>query len=140
MISLRSATEIAKELAQRVRARRLQRRWTQSELACRAGLKPSTYILFERTGRIAVLRLVKILEVLDLANEFDQIGRHEDLAGMTLAQITQPKRRRGTHKRSRTVSTSATKGSEFELLDRHANELNVEGNESAEYQATSDVE
>ena len=100
MISLKSATEIAKELAQRVRARRLRRRWTQSELASRAGLKLSTYILFERTGRIAVIRLLKILEVLDLANEFDQIGRHEDLAGMTLAQITQPERRRGTHKRS----------------------------------------
>ena len=100
MISLKSATEIAKELAQRVRARRLRRRWTQSELASRAGLKLSTYILFERTGRIAVIRLLKILEVLDLANAFDQIGRHEDLAGMTLAQITQPERRRGTHKRS----------------------------------------
>jgi transcriptional regulator with XRE-family HTH domain len=99
MLSLKSATEIAGELAQRVRARRLRRGWTQLELARRAGVKPSTYVLFERTGRIAVIRLLKILDVLDLANEFDHIGRQEDLAGMSLAQITQPERKRGTHKR-----------------------------------------
>jgi transcriptional regulator with XRE-family HTH domain len=99
MISLKSATEIARELAQRVRERRLRRGWTQAELANRAGVTTSTYILFERTGRIAVIRLLKILDVLDLANEFDHIGRQEDLTGMTLAQITQPERKRGTRKR-----------------------------------------
>lgn len=99
MISLKSATEIARELALRVRERRLRRGWTQAELAQRAGVRASTYILFERTGRIAVIRLLKILDVLDLANEFDHIGRQEDLTGMTLAQITQPERKRGTRKR-----------------------------------------
>jgi DNA-binding XRE family transcriptional regulator len=99
MISLKSATDIARELARRVRERRLRRGWTQAELAKRAGVMPSTYILFERTGRIAVIRLLKILDVLELANEFDHIGRQEDLTGMTLAQITQPERKRGTRKR-----------------------------------------
>jgi transcriptional regulator with XRE-family HTH domain len=98
MLSLKSASEIARELAQRVRARRLRRGWTQAELAKRAGVRPATYILFERTGRIAVIRLLKVLDVLDLANEFDHIGRQEDLAGMSLAQITQPERKRGTRK------------------------------------------
>ena len=99
MISLKSATEIARGLAQRVRERRLRRGWTQAELAQRAGVRTATYILFERSGRIAVIRLLKILDVLDLASEFDHIGRQEDLTGMTLAQITQPERKRGTRKR-----------------------------------------
>lgn len=95
MLSLKSATEIARELAQRVRSRRLRRGWTQVEMARRAGVRPATYVLFERTGRIASIRLIKILNVLDLADEFDHIGRHEDLAGMSLAQLTQPERKRG---------------------------------------------
>jgi transcriptional regulator with XRE-family HTH domain len=100
MLSLKSAAEIAIELAQRVRARRLQRGWTQVELARRAGLKPATYVLFERTGRASLIRLLKILEVLGLADEFDRIGRHEDLRGMSLAQFTPPERKRGRHKRA----------------------------------------
>lgn len=100
MLSLKSATEIAVELARRVRSRRLNRGWTQAELARRAGVRPATYVLFERTGRIASVRLIKILDVLDLAQDFDRIGRHEDLSGMTLSQLTQPERKRGRRKRS----------------------------------------
>ena len=99
MLSLKSPTEIALELAQRLRARRLRRGWTQAEMARRAGVRPSTYVLFERTGRISSMRLIKILDVLDLADDFDRIGRQDDLAGMSLAQITQPERKRGRRQR-----------------------------------------
>lgn len=99
MLPLKSATEIALELAQRIRQRRLRRGWTQAEIARRAGIRPATYVLFERTGRIASLRLVKILDVLELAGEFDRIGRQEDLTGMSLAQILEPERKRGSRKR-----------------------------------------
>lgn len=95
MISLKTHAELAHELAGRLRQRRLRRGWTQAEMAERAGLKPATYILFERTGQISLLRLLKVLEVLDLLDEFDRIGRGEDLAGLTLDEITQPERRRG---------------------------------------------
>lgn len=99
MLSLKSPTEIARELAQRVRARRLRRGWTQSEMAQRAGVKPATYVLFERTGRIAVMRLIKILDVLGLAHEFDLIGRQQDLAGMSLTEMMEPQRKRGSRAR-----------------------------------------
>lgn len=69
-------------------------------MAERAGLKPPTYVLFERTGQISLLRLLKVLEVLDLLDEFDRIGRGEDLAGLTLDEITRPERRRGRRRAS----------------------------------------
>ena len=99
MVSLKSLPQIARELAQRLKTRRLQRGWSQAELASRAGIKPSTYILFERTGKIALLRLLKLLELLDLIDEFDAIGREQDLSTMTLAQVTAPVRKRARRRR-----------------------------------------
>lgn len=100
MLSLKSPTEVASELALRVRERRLQRAWTQDEIARRAGIKPATYVLFERTGRIALIRLLKVLEVLELLEEFDRVGRGQDLAGISLDELTKPERQRGRRKTS----------------------------------------
>lgn len=100
MLSLKSPLEIAADLASRVRERRLRRAWTQDEMARRAGIKTATYVLFERTGRISLVRLLKILEVLDLLEEFDRIGRGQDLAGVTLDELAQPPRVRGRRKTS----------------------------------------
>jgi transcriptional regulator with XRE-family HTH domain len=100
MLSLKSPTEVAAELAARVRERRLQRAWTQNEIAHRAGIKTATYVLFERTGRISLIRLLKVLEVLELIEEFDRIGRGQDLAGISLDELTKPERQRGRRKTS----------------------------------------
>jgi transcriptional regulator with XRE-family HTH domain len=99
MIPLKSHQEVALELARRLRTRRLARGWTQAELALRAGVKLPTYVVFERTGRIALGRLLKVLEVLDLLAEFDGLGRNEDLTGLSLDDLTQPERKRGRHPR-----------------------------------------
>lgn len=100
MLSLRSAPEVAAELAQRVRARRLQRAWTQAEMARRAGIREATYVLFERTGKISLLRLLKVLDMLGLLEEFDRIAREPDLSTVTLAELVKPRRQRGSRKRS----------------------------------------
>ena len=99
MLSLKSAPELAAELAVRLRTRRLKRGWTQAEIARRAGLKEPTYVLFERTGRISLLRLLKVLEVLELSGEFERIGALEDLHGLSMADIVKPKRQRGSSRR-----------------------------------------
>ena len=98
MLSLKSTHEVAADLASRVRERRLQRGWTQDEMALRAGMKTPTYILFERTGRIALARLLKIFELLDWLDAFDQLGRGQDLTGVSLDDLTQPERKRGRRK------------------------------------------
>ncbi len=99
MLSLKSAPEVAADLASRIRDRRLQRAWTQAEMARRAGLKEPTYVLFERTGRISLLRLLKVLDVLGLLEEFDRLGQEPDLSTLSLADLVKPKRQRGSRKR-----------------------------------------
>jgi len=101
MLELISPGQVALDLANRIRDRRLKRNWTQAELAERAGIKQPTYVLFEKTGRISLARLLKILGVLDLLPEFDRIGRNEDLAGMTLDDLDPPKRKRARRSRLR---------------------------------------
>ncbi len=98
MLSIKSTSEVAADLAGRVRERRLQRGWTQAEMALRAGMKTPTYVLFERTGRIALARLLKVFEVLDWLEAFDQLGRGQDLTGVSLDDLTQPERKRGRRK------------------------------------------
>lgn len=106
MLSLKTNPELARELADRLRQRRLRRGWTQAEIAERAGLKPATYVLFERTGQIALLRLLRVLEVLDLLEEFDRIGRSEDLTGVTLDELTRPERLRGRRRAAPPAASS----------------------------------
>jgi len=64
-LSIQTSPEIARELARRVRVRRLERAWTQRELADRAGLNLETYRVFERTGRISLERLLNLAIVLN---------------------------------------------------------------------------
>lgn len=69
-------------------------------MARRVGLKESTYVLFERTGRISLLRLLKVLDLLGLREEFDRIGRGDDLAGLSLDEVVKPGRQRGRRKQA----------------------------------------
>ena len=96
MLSLKSAPEVAVELASRICDRRLQRAWTQAEMARRAGIKEATYVLFERTGKISLLRLLKVLDLLGLMDEFDRIGRERDYTGLKLEDVVKPERKRGS--------------------------------------------
>jgi ribosome-binding protein aMBF1 (putative translation factor) len=73
MLALKTELEVAQELAARVRTARLQLGWSQDELARRAGLRPVTYRLFEQTGRIALLRLLRVLSVLGRLPDVDQV-------------------------------------------------------------------
>lgn len=93
MVSLKSAPEVLAELARIVRVQRLNRGWTQAEMARRAGLKLPTYIVFERSGRISLLRFLKILDVLDLMTDISELGRIKDLQAFTLADLTQERKR-----------------------------------------------
>lgn len=95
-IDLQTPRDILKGLAERVRAHRVARGWTQEELARRSGVVPRTYREFEATGQISLERLVKIATVLDEIAGFDQLFRMP--AAATLEDIeeraTKPPRKR----------------------------------------------
>jgi transcriptional regulator with XRE-family HTH domain len=93
MVSLKSAPEVLAELAGMVRVQRLNRGWTQAEMARRAGLKLPTYIVFERSGRISLLRFLKVLDVLDLMADIGELGRIKNLSDFTLADLKQERKR-----------------------------------------------
>lgn len=95
MLTLKSPSEIAIELAGRVRERRLQRAWTQAELARRAGVAPATYVLFERTGQIAFHRLIQLFIVLGLVSEIEALARQTDITNLSMSAVLRPKRLRG---------------------------------------------
>lgn len=64
-LELMTAPQIARLVAERARAARLRRAWTQEELARRSGMSLSSLRRFERSGEIAFLSLVRLAVALD---------------------------------------------------------------------------
>lgn len=46
-----------------------------ARVARRAGVRPATYVLFERIGRASLVRFIAILDVLDLSAEVEQLAK-----------------------------------------------------------------
>ena len=86
-------------MASRVRERRLERGWSQAEIARRAGVKLPTYVLFERTGRVALVRFIAILDVLGLGAEVENVGKTAVPVGASLADLAKPLPKRGRARR-----------------------------------------
>jgi transcriptional regulator with XRE-family HTH domain len=100
-MSLVAESAHARALAERIRALRLREGWSQVELARRAGVNPITYALFERTGRIALERLLKVFAVLRRLDEFDRLAVLDDTpASLFDAPSSRPRQRGRTSKRS----------------------------------------
>ena len=66
-----SPSEIALQIAARVKTRRLELNLTQEGMAARAGLKFATYRRFEQTGEISLKGLLQIGFALNVLSEFD---------------------------------------------------------------------
>lgn len=75
IISFNIATpdDVAKQIATRVKARRLELNLTQEGIAARAGLKFATYRRFEQTGEISLKGLLQIGFALNALSEFDAL-------------------------------------------------------------------
>jgi transcriptional regulator with XRE-family HTH domain len=100
-VELKTPKEVTTALAGRVRTRRLEREWTQEELAQRAGMTVATFRRFERTGLISLDRLVRIALVLDALPQFEALFRQAPVT--TLAELEKQRgRRRGKRRDAKT--------------------------------------
>ena len=71
--NISNPTEVAIQIAARVKARRLELNLTQEGLASRAGIKFATYRRFEQTGEISLKGLLQIGFALNSLSEFDAL-------------------------------------------------------------------
>jgi transcriptional regulator with XRE-family HTH domain len=91
-VELQTPAEVVAGIAERARALRVARGWTQQELAERSNVALDTLRRFERTGKIAVERLVRIAVVLDAVRPLGELFTAPPAA--TLAELERAGRRR----------------------------------------------
>ena len=83
----------------RLRQHRLQRNWTQAEMARRVGLARQTYQNFENGyGNITLANLVKVLGVLGFTNNLAQLVPPV-VTEPTIAELMRPARQRARSRR-----------------------------------------
>ena len=71
--NISSPSDIALQIAARVKVRRLELDLTQEGLAARAGVKSATYRRFEQTGEISLRGLLQVGFALNALSDFDAL-------------------------------------------------------------------
>jgi transcriptional regulator with XRE-family HTH domain len=90
--------EIARLLAERIRAERLGREWKQETLAERSGVSLPTVRRYERSGRTSVENLLKLCHALGKLDEFARLlspPPAASIAELESRYTATPKRKRG---------------------------------------------
>lgn len=75
-VGMSNPNEIARQIAARVRERRLELDLTQEGMAARSGVKFATYRRFEQTGEISLKGLLQIGFALNVLSDFDALFSH----------------------------------------------------------------
>jgi transcriptional regulator with XRE-family HTH domain len=111
-IELQTPRDITRNLARRVKALRLERGWTQQEVAERAGLALATYRIFERSGRISLDRLLKLAIIFDARSGFEQLFAPKAIRSLAELEqrVERPSRKRGKRSDAQTRSTAGLGG------------------------------
>ena len=91
-VEVQTPAEVVEGIAERARALRIARGWTQQELAERSGVALDTLRRFERTGKIALERLARIAVVLDAVHPLGDLFAAPPAT--TLAELERAERRR----------------------------------------------
>jgi transcriptional regulator with XRE-family HTH domain len=98
-LELQTPAEVVAGIAERARALRISRGWTQRELADRSGVALETLRRFERTGKIAVERLVRIAFVLDAVGPLGELFAPPPAKTLKDLERTERPRKRASKRR-----------------------------------------
>lgn len=98
-LQIHSPDEVARQLADRVRAERLRQGWKQETLAERSGVSLPTIRRYERTGRTSVGNLLKLCHALGRLDAFADLLKSPPASSIaeleTRAATATPTRKRG---------------------------------------------
>lgn len=72
-LSQKTSFQIMEEISERVRLRRKEKKWTQQEMAKRAGMSFASYKRFERLHEISFESLVKVAIAISMEKDFDAL-------------------------------------------------------------------
>ena len=73
LLNVANPSDVALQIAARVKTRRLELNLTQEGLASRAGVKFATYRRFEQTGEISLRGLLQVGFALNCLDEFNDL-------------------------------------------------------------------
>ncbi|GAB6112910.1 helix-turn-helix domain-containing protein [Desulfomicrobium salsuginis] len=73
VFALHTPEDVARRLAERVKALRLRRNWKRATLAERSGVSEASVKRFERTGHVSLENLLKLAFTLDRLEELTSL-------------------------------------------------------------------
>jgi transcriptional regulator with XRE-family HTH domain len=88
-------TDVAKLLAARLQARRLEMEWSRETLGERAAVSPATLRAFERTGQVSLRRLVRIADALGMRDELESLFQPRPVTSLAEVAARSQRRQRG---------------------------------------------
>ncbi len=88
----KTPTEVACGIAERVRARRKERKLTQAEMSRKAGVSLGSYKRFEQEGLISLDSLVKVAIALGCEDDFESLFAQRSYASIqdVIAESARP--------------------------------------------------
>ncbi|MDD7987199.1 helix-turn-helix transcriptional regulator [Lentisphaera marina] len=95
MYSLDTPDEVALDLAQRMKSRRLALAWKQQTLAERSGVSLASLRRFEKSGLISLESLLKLAFALDHLDDFEHIFKAPLAQSLKDLEVGEDKPQRG---------------------------------------------
>ena len=95
-IMLKTPSEVMREMAIKVKQKRLSQNLSQIGVADRAGVSLGSLKRFEQTGQISLESLLKIALSLNCLKDFEQVFTPTEISGSLFSYSAEPKiRQRG---------------------------------------------